>query len=364
MTHEQDPAMPSDSATAATPAQCAPTTPPPPPRRKGLFGGRLLRGLFISILLLSLVLNIYMGMAIAAMNTGPLAQSIVQEGQEESTVAIWSVSGAIMADSAWSFRQFYRETLADPNVKAVVIRVDSPGGGVAASDEIYAMVRDIRKHGKTVVVSMGGLAASGGYYISAPADVIYAEPTTATGSIGVIAQLPNISGTAEKIGLKMQVIKSTHAQHWKDMLSPFRDIEPRERQRMIDILDQMQARFESVVTDGRGDRLKQREETIEVADENDKPIQITQTVPFNGMIYTAQEALDLGMVDEIGYLSDACDRAADLAGLKSPRIVQYEIRPSLFERLLGASVKTSLGVELQALEQLRTPRFMYMCTLP
>jgi protease-4 len=333
-----------------------------PPQRPS-FLRRAVRGLFIGVLLLSLLLNVYLLAAIVAATGSDLQQTVLREGEDEQIVAVWTVSGAITGESVESFRRFYRTVNRTPDIKAVVLRVDSPGGGVAASDEIYAMVKDIQAR-MPVVVTMGGLAASGGYYISAPASEIFAEPGTATGSIGVIAQIPNFSGTAEKIGLEMEVVKSSHAEHWKDMLSPFRDMRPRERQRLIEILDAMQQRFETVVRDGRGDRLRPEENVVEVTLESGETVERPQTEPFNGMVYTADEALALGLVDRIGYEADAMNRAAELANLSNPQFIQYHVQPGLLWMVLfGADAPDGLGAQADLIAELRTPQFLYFCTL-
>jgi protease-4 len=323
----------------------------------------LLKGLFVMVLGVSLLLNLYLLVAVAALSGMGLQERVLREGEDDQVVAVWTVSGAIMGDSVEAFRRFHHTVVTTPEVKAVVLRVDSPGGGVAASDEIHAMVRDLRNR-MPVVVSMGSLAASGGYYISAPANEIFAEHGTATGSIGVIAQIPNVGGTAEKIGLEMQIVKSSNAEYWKDMLSPYRQMQPRERKRLKEILDAMQTRFEAVVADGRGDRLNIRERTFEVTLPNGETAIRTETAPFNGMVYTAAEAQQMGLVDTIGYESDAMDKAAALAGLGDPTIVRFDLREPLLSTILGQSPTSALDMKVELLEELRTPRFMYLCTLP
>ncbi|HDY65946.1 MAG TPA: S49 family peptidase, partial [Phycisphaerae bacterium] len=240
--------------------------------------------------------------------------------------------------------------------------VDSPGGTVSDSDQIHHMVKKLQAAGKTVVVSMGGVAASGGYLISAPAEEIFASPSTITGSIGVIAQVPNVEGTMEKVGLKMLVFKSTNARGWKDQLSPFRMPEQRERKRLIEILDVLQANFEKTVRDGRGERLVERKEfyfTTVGEGKDASEVKIEETAPFNGKIYLAEEALSLGLVDKIGFLDDACNRAAELAGLDKPNILQYKTRLNLFGQLFGS--RTSLmEIAPKTLDEFQTPRVLML----
>jgi protease-4 len=359
---QHPPAPPAQAKGYAQPVAPAPA---PQQRRGGLLRW-IVRGVFSIVLVFSLLINVYLILLLfvsGSMGAQSLQQRVVREGDESQVIAVWNVTGAIMGESVEAFRQFHREVVSDQNIKAIVLRVDSPGGGVASSDEIYAMVRDIQQRGIPVVVSMGGLAASGGYYIAAPADVIYAEHGTATGSIGVIAQIPNFGGTAEKIGLEMEIVKSSHAQYWKDMLSPFRGMEPRERKRLVEILDAMQNRFEVIVRSGRGDRLNIEEMTFEATLEDGTVVERTETAPFNGMIYTAEEAHKLGLVDEIGYIGDAYDRAAELIGVPNAHIVHYGLHPPLMAMLFGQSHQGDLNAKLDVVQELRTPRFMYMCTL-
>ena len=240
--------------------------------------------------------------------------------------------------------------------------MDSPGGTVSDSEQIHYMVKRIQASGKKVVVSMGGAAVSGGYLISASAEEIFASSSTITGSIGVIAQIPNVEGTMEKVGLKMLVFKSTHARGWKDQLSPFRKPERRERKRLIEILDVLQANFEQTVRDGRGKRLVERKESYvtTVGEGKDATeVQIEETVPLNGKVYLAGEAVELGLVDKIGFLDDACMRAAELAGLDDPRIMQYKPHSKLLGQLLGS--RTSLmEIAPKTLDEFQTPRILML----
>ncbi len=136
----------------------------------------------------------------------------------------------------------------DRSIKAIILRVDSPGGAVAPSQEIYEEVKKTVKE-KPVVVSMGAVAASGGYYISAPASKIVANPGTLTGSIGVIMEIPNIKGLMDKIGIKTEVIKSGR---YKDLASVFRDMEPEQRKLLQSVLDEVHEQFIRAVAEGRG----------------------------------------------------------------------------------------------------------------
>jgi protease-4 len=189
--------------------------------------------------------------------------------------------------------------LKDSSIKAIVLRVDSPGGAVAPSQEIYEEVRKAVVK-KKIVVSMGSVAASGGYYIAAPASRIIANPGTLTGSIGVIMEIPNLEGLMNKIGVKTEVIKS--GRH-KDIASVFRGIGKEEREILQNVLDNVHEQFITAVAEGR--RML-RDDIKKIAD---------------GRVFTGEQALKAGLVDELGNLEDAIKAAASLAGIKGEPVV-------------------------------------------
>lgn len=210
-----------------------------------------------------------------------------------------SASGAITPRLV---SRYFDKLEADPSVKAVVLRIDSPGGSVAASQAIAGMVKEFPK---PVVVSMGDIAASGGYYISAPADRIVALPGTMTGSIGVITTITDLGGLYEKLGIKEQVVKS--GKH-KDMYR--RALTPEEREIAQRLSDAAYEQFVAEVAVGRGMTV---ESVRELA---------------TGELFLGSRAQELGLVDDLGDLDDAVDIAAELAGVKSP--VVYEVPPPVF----------------------------------
>lgn len=191
----------------------------------------------------------------------------------------------------------------DSRVKAVLLRIDSPGGGVVASQEIYDQVRRLRdEKRKKVLVSMGSVAASGGYYVACGADRILANPGTITGSIGVIAEWVNYANLLKWAQLKPEVIKSGD---FKDVGSPTREITPKEREYLQGIINQLYAQFVNAVVDGR--KQLTREKVMELAD---------------GRVYTGEEALREGLIDEVGGLEAAIKAAAIAAGIRGePNIV-------------------------------------------
>ena len=249
---------------------------------------------------------------------------------------LYSSSGNSYSESIIERLQFAED---DPSVKAIVLRVNSPGGGVVASDEIYRALLEIEK---PVVVSMGDMAASGGYYISAPASKIVANPTTLTGSIGVISTLPNFEELLDKIGIEMFVIKSGPM---KDELSPYREPTEEEIEHWQAITDEAYEQFLGIVAEGRDLPL---EEARELAD---------------GRVYTGQQALALGLVDELGNLPEAIDLAAELAGIEGePQIIEYQRTPSLIEMLLSTFSRIPPSVSLDdflGIERRLTVQYLY-----
>jgi protease IV len=205
-----------------------------------------------------------------------------------------------------------KEYAKDPSVKAIVMRIDSPGGAVAPSQEIYEEIKKAVKK-KKVVVSMGSVAASGGYYIASPATKIVANPGTLTGSIGVIMEIPNVEGLMNKLGIKTEVVKS--GKH-KDMASIFRGIKKEDREILQNVLDNVHEQFIRAVSEGRKmlyDDVKQ------IAD---------------GRIFTGEQALKAGLVDELGDLEDAVQTAAKLSGIKGePEVIAKKDRFSIINIL-------------------------------
>jgi len=217
-------------------------------------------------------------------------------------------------------RDYLKKAEGDGGVKAVVLRVDSPGGSAAASQEIASEIRRFKEDtGKPVVVSMGDIAASGGYYISVYADRIVANPGTLTGSIGVISHFIYIEGLLEKLGLEMETIKA--GEH-KDM--GIRPLTDRERQIIQDITYDLYEQFVVAVAHGR---------SLPVAD--------VKTLA-TGQPYTGAQALELRLVDELGGLDRAIELAAGLAGVTAPEVEEYGPSASFLERLLGGLPRPSL----------------------
>ena len=238
-----------------------------------------------------------------------------------SKVALVRIEGPIL-DSKNAVEEI-KEHGKDNSIKAVILRIDSPGGAVAPSQEIYSEVKKVAAK-KAVVVSMGAIAASGGYYIACPATRIIANPGTLTGSIGVIMEIPNIEGLLTKIGVKTEVIKAGRN---KDIGSAFRAMKPEERQLLQDVMDNVHEQFIKAVAEGR--KLKV-EDVREIAD---------------GRIFTGEQAVEKGLVNELGTLEDATRIAAKLGGIKEePEVVEKSDKVSLFDLLRNKFPKEILDV--------------------
>jgi protease-4 len=250
---------------------------------------------------------------------GPVEETVVCDARRYfccDKVALIDVEGVIVnartsgvlfggGDNPVSlFRERLDAAADDPHVKAVVVRINSPGGAVTASDIMYRDLCNFRKHtGKPVVACMMDVAASGGYYLAVGCDRVYAHPSTVTGSIGVIMSLYNASVLFGMIGLKSDPIKSGPN---KDLGNPGRDMTPEERAILQGMVDGFYARFVAVVAEGRHmpeDRVRA------LAD---------------GRVFTGVEAHKLGLVDEVGYLEDAVQAAKDMACLKDAAVVAYD----------------------------------------
>jgi len=208
----------------------------------------------------------------------------------------------------------------DASIKAVVLRVDSPGGGVAPAQEIYEEIIKLKAK-KKVVVSMGSVAASGGYYIACPADKIVANAGTLTGSIGVIMEIPNLEGLMKKIGVKTEIIKS--GRH-KDIASIFRSMTEEERKILQAVLDDVHDQFIRAVSEGRGMAY---DDVKKLAD---------------GRIFTGKKAKELGFVDELGNLNDAINLAGKLSGIEGEPSVISKKKKFDFWSLVGGDFPKEL----------------------
>ena len=227
------------------------------------------------------------------------------------------------------------------SVKAIVFRVESPGGGVAASQEIYEEVKKTRDSGKPIVVSMGAVAASGGYYVSCAATKIVANPGTLTGSIGVIFQFLHFSDLMKKLGIDESTFKSGRL---KDSGSPFRKVTPEDEKYFQSLVADVYDQFVEVVA-------KERKMSISYVKKY-----------ADGRVFTGRQAKQLGFVDTLGTLEDAISIAAKLAGIHGkPQVIKEYRRRTLFDRILGESITDVARLRDEILHQ---PVIQYRFTTP
>jgi protease-4 len=250
-------------------------------------------------------------------------------------VAIAELEGTIVdVDDVLRELKSYRD---NPQVKAVVLRINSPGGVVGPTQELHAAVMRLRESGKPVVASLGAVAASGGYYVAVAADKIYANPGTLTGSIGVIFQLPNLDGLMKKVGVDYVVVK---AGRYKDIGNIARPMTAEEQRILQSLLDDVHAQFISAVATGR---KLDRAQVLGFAD---------------GRIVSGAQAKDLKMIDALGGLEEALDGAAALAGLpRPPKVVGPHRKLSIMELLRNQlDLKGWTGVA--PLSLMKTPLYL------
>lgn len=235
-------------------------------------------------------------------------------------VGLVEIKGVII-DSQETVKQLHN-LKKNRHVKAVVVRIDSPGGVVGPSQEIHDEIRKIAAS-KKVVVSMGSVAASGGYYIAAPASRIYANPGTITGSIGVLMKFSNMEGLMEKVGLKAFTLKTGQ---FKDAGSPVRPMQAEERAMLQGVIDSAHGQFIRAVAEGRRIPL---EEVKKIAD---------------GRVFTGEQALALKLVDKLGTLQDAVEEAGRLAGLPGePEVIRPPKKKKMFLDLLVEETASSIA---------------------
>jgi len=312
----------------------------------------------LTVLLLGLFLSILVNIVLLAGevdSSGGTTQTLAA-GDAGQKVAVVPLRGIIEGSAAKLFDHFLDLVDKDKSVKALVIEIDTPGGTVTASDEIYERLRRFKaSRNIPVVVSMGSMATSGGYYAACGADYIFAEETTITGNIGVLSPRFNFAKLMEKYGVEETTIVATGATY-KNAGSSFAKESPDERAYWQGLIDSAYTRFKDVVQQGRGTKLKANMADI-----------------ANGKAYTANEALAMGLIDQKGYPEDAYKYASTAAGLSNPFVVRYEKQVRLMDLLLGKSNARPFGasaganginvnVDAALLEELTTPRLLYLWT--
>ncbi|KRF54530.1 signal peptide peptidase SppA [Bacillus sp. Soil745] len=282
-------------------------------------------------------------------------EEVIEGDDYTNVIAVFDVEGTIqdtgeaslLSSATYNHRAFMDKLkMAEENddIKGIILRVNSPGGGVVESAEIHEKILDIKKVKKPVYVSMGSMAASGGYYISAPADKIYASPETMTGSLGVIMHGYNYEKLAKKYGVEFETIKS--GPH-KDIMSPTREMTGEEREILQNMINNSYDQFVKVIADGRGMTEK---EVREIAD---------------GRIYDGRQAKENHLIDDFGHLDDVIAAMKTDIGKKDAQVIRYTDEAgfgSLFsmgaQKMLGSDVETAVLTKI--LSSSNSPRLMYL----
>ncbi len=382
--------IPNSGPEPSVPASSPPPIPPAPalPPVRERFGGpspapalaqvrpRSSRGWKIAVVVLSILLAMSLlsnltNAVFGEMSGGGgseihLIEGILENNHAAAKIAVIPIEGIISGASqdGYNLVELIKDQLKraaeDDHVKAVLLKVNSPGGEVLASDDIYRAIEQFQDdHGKPVIAAMGSLAASGGYYVSAPCRWIIANELTITGSIGVIMQTYNYRGLMNKVGLRPMVFKSGK---FKDMLSGEKDLENApddvkainaEEQAMVQrMVNETYQRFKSVVETGRNQSQKKNAGNTTAPG---RPLRADWASFADGRILSGKEAHELGLVDETGNWESAVDRAKVLAGVKDANLVTYH-PPfrlgnllQLFGRTEAKPVRIDLGLEFPRL---------------
>ena len=332
----------------------------PPPRSggRGVVIGLLAVLLAISILF-NLILFLFIGLG-SGRQPGQSVQSVVTEGEAGQTVAIIPVFGVIYDNLEQQFAEDLQTAESDSDIRAVVVHIDSPGGTVTDSHQMYEALRAFRQRtGKPVVVHMDSVAASGGYFLACAANEIVAEESTITGSIGVLMSYPQLSQFAEKTGIRYQTLVADGSPK-KNSLDIWEAPSDEDLADIQSLLNQQHDLFRSVVEAGRSSQLASAGTSVDAV--------------TTGQVWLGGEAQAMGLVDKVGFIEDAITAAAGLAGLNNPQVVRYTREPSLAEALgLVSSPVDGLKVDVGALEsadlkraagqlihELSTPHSLYL----
>ena len=322
-----------------------PAPPPPPPPKNPL--RLLVRWGVALVLVISLIMNgvlwtftseIFNGQA------GPVERFHAGSSTAPDKLAIIKISGTIMPPFTDRTLRAIKTARDDKHVKGVLLQVDSPGGFVADSHQIYHKLKELAET-KPIVVSMQSMAASGGYYVAMGAGdkaKIFAEPTTWTGSIGVIIPRYEFIGLKEKLGIDSKPLKTGE---FKDALSPFHPLSDNEKAVWDNILQQSFSRFISVIDDNR--KSLTRDDVKKLA---------------TGQIYTADDALKFGLIDAIGFEEDALNELKTLVKVENPKIVKYEFQSGFVDLLLGSQARMEPAAQWRDWLETTVPRAMFYCS--
>jgi len=290
---------------------------------------------------------------LGAFQTRPLEERVIF-GEEGPKILLMDLAGTISEtgdsgafgvgdreSTVSRVRQQLEIASEDDEVKALLLRINSPGGTANASEIVYQEIMRFRSERKIpVVAQLMGIAASGGYYVAMAADTVRAYPTSVTGSIGVIFAGVNLSALMEKVGIENQTLTTGS---FKDAGSPLRPMSEEERAQLGSVLDDLYERFLHVVEEGRPDLTRDRLEVL-----------------ADGRIYSAPQALENGLIDAIGDLPGAVDEAKSRAGLSEARVVVYQRPGELRENLFSPKSLAGIDPRMRLLEALAGPSFLYL----
>lgn len=308
---------------------------------------------FVLVLLALMIFGVVAVLGLVAYvvkSVDPSAPAAISVGSGKNLVGLLRVEDAIMDNTKiMEVLKYYKK---ESKIKAVLVRIDSPGGAVGSSQELYAALEDLKKSGKPVVAFMNNVAASGGYYTAAAADCIVSNPGALTGSIGVIFSVPNLQSVGEKLGVRFEVIKSGK---FKDTGSMSRTMTDDEKKLLQSVIDDTYNQFLKAILDKRADKIekafqKMRKDHPEAAAEfkvEDKSSTSTADACLrqvaDGRIFTGRQALEYGLVDKIGSQEDALRQAGDLARVKKAELFEYKPRRG-FRELFESEARTALGM--------------------
>jgi protease-4 len=331
----------------SVPRQQVPVQAAPPPKKKsgwGIFWGILL-GLSVLANIVFFLMIIGLMAVVVTGKADVITEKVLLSGPRTQKIAVIRVDGVIDSERAQDVVEKIQHAKKDRHVRAIILSVDSPGGTVSGSDQIHNEIVKYRKEkARPVVGFMQGLAASGGYYISVASDEIVAEPTTITGSIGVIMSYLVLEDLLEgKLGIEPVIVKSGERKDWPS--SFHRPSEEELKYFEQRIITPAFERFKNIVADGRGE--------LSIEDVNRLA---------DGSIFSADEALSAKLIDQIGYFDEAVSKAKELAGIEEAQIVEYT-RPFSFAGIFGSEAKRVFKLDKNTIYELSTPQVMYLWSI-
>lgn len=344
--HDSNISKPMEPQTAGSVSNLNAATPATKPAKRG-YGWRIFWGIVLAFSFMANLVLFLMLIGVVALFTsgqrGMFAEEILREGPARNKIAVIDLQGIIHSQLAGDVYQQLKMASRDGRVKGLIVRVNSPGGTISASDQIHKEIKKFRSEEKIPVVAfMQGVAASGGYYTSVACEEIIAEPTAITGSIGVISSFFVVQELLEeKLGVLPVVLKSGRKKDWP---SSFREPAPEELEYMQEkLITPAFERFVEIVADGRKETLDANG-VKQLAD---------------GGIFGADEAHDKKLIDGIGYLDDAIESVKSLAGIETAQVVAYR-KPFTFANFLSYRKPNLLKLDRNMLYELSTPQLLYL----